>query len=156
MFIYVAMNPMLIIGLFILYLMSKSKGKGTDTNSFTGTEETVTTAPVKNPTNSNGVTTIYNTITKAKAKSIASRLFEIMDATWGTSESDIMTQLQGLNDADFKMISKEFGIKPYNKAFGSDYWFTPATDLELIDWITYEVVEKTNISKLKKWFPNTF
>ncbi|MBA4155562.1 hypothetical protein [Flavobacterium sp.] len=94
-------------------------------------------------------------INMAKAKGIASRLWDEMGSTFITSESKVMAELAGLNEADYVLIFKAFGMKSYDTVFSGSGTFW-GDDYNLTQWLVHEITSTSNIKTLKTNFPNFF
>lgn len=94
-------------------------------------------------------------INQAKAQGIANRLWDEMGSTFITSEAKVLSELQGLNQADYVLVFDAFGLKPYDTIFSGSGTFW-GKDQNLTQWISHEITSSSNLAKLKTWFPSFF
>ncbi len=93
------------------------------------------------------------TLSIQDAKRMAQGLYDSM-ADWGTDEERIKTIFERIqNKADYLMIHREFGLRPYGGLYG-DNWLARKTssDRHLAYWLKSEISEDDECYKLvKKW-----
>ncbi|MFK8300324.1 hypothetical protein ACI762_06315 [Capnocytophaga canimorsus] len=94
------------------------------------------------------------TVVEADAK--AERLFVAMNVLSGTDEDEIKAVLKDINRADYNMIYKSFGLRPYNALLGEGAtfgWSIFGSDLDLTQWLTHELTASER-NELRSLNPN--
>lgn len=135
-------SPLLWIGVILYFLFSKKSLDGGFNSTGGGFVTPVIKPNIQNP---DGSWVIQPTITTAKARSLAYQLHEEF-SEFIPDNSDILTLLKGLNEADYVMVYNAYGEKSIR--------FTSSHDLTY--WLV-EILDNTaDLNKLKKQFPNIF
>jgi hypothetical protein len=102
------------------------------------------------PTKESGLT-----ITKAKAKNIASSLLEKFNEFF-TEEAEVLFLLNGLNEKDFLLVYDSFGVKT-KSIFGTfESETSVGAENDLIQWINLDVKTPAMRKRLSNQFPNIF
>ncbi len=82
------------------------------------------------------------TLSKSEARRMAQGLYDAMEG-FGTDEERIKEIFERIqNKADFLMVYKEFGLRPYGD-FGADNWLDKklSSDRHLVYWLKEEISE---------------
>lgn len=117
---------------------------------------------IPNPNNDTNVnnTNVANTkptISVEKAKAISQRLFQVMGLDLWTSVNDIKSSLRDIGtEANYKLVSQQFGIRSYSNTFSNSTWDILGEPLDLTEWLLREMDSEADKQYLKKMFPNIF